>query len=484
MRNDLGTNLVLARHRLEPTIDIQLAIHRENTPSSKRMEAIMQTQLLSHSIGNAASAPMEYCEASPVGIVHFRARDFSIVGCNEQAWRIVGIDSSDAGLRAAVSESIDRLVPLADQGPFRTLLEEAGAAQPPTEFDTRIRRADGALIEIACWLSRLPNLDEQEGIYQLVIVDVTQKRDASRAKSRARRALELALIYDTVLLVEPNEQRARCLKFAQDERLASLGALRVSLSDAVDQLIEHLPAAQDQTTLKAFIEAACHAYRCSEPFAAVPQRMVFAGRSELTGKAEDYREAILVDAEGGAFFLCSRFIGAMNAGPSTAVPGKTLPAESQQTSESDREIVDTMPRIEIRTFGYFDVFVDGRPIAFRSEKAKELLALLVDRRGGFVTSADIITALWEDEPITAQTRTRCRKVALRLNRTLEANGAAHIMESVRGKRRIVPEAVTCDLFDFLSPVPNRKAAFRGSYLKNYSWAEATLAELMQNYYRS
>ena len=152
MRNDLGTNLVLARHRLEPTIDIQLAIHRETTPSSKRMEAIMQTQLLSHSIGNAASAPMEYSEASPVGIVHFRARDFSIVGCNEQAWRIVGIDSSDAGLRAAVSESIDRLVPLADQGPFRTLVEEAGAAQPPTEFDTRIRRADGTLIEIACWL--------------------------------------------------------------------------------------------------------------------------------------------------------------------------------------------------------------------------------------------------------------------------------------------------------------------------------------------
>ena len=150
--------------------------------------------------------------------------------------------------------------------------------------------------------------------------------------------------------------------------------------------------------------------------------MVFAGRSEPTGKAADYREAILVDADGGAFFLCSRFIGAMNAGPDTAVPGKTLPAESQQTSESGREIVDTMPRIEIRTFGYFDVFVDGRPIAFRSEKAKELLALLVDRRGGFVTSADIITAFWEDEPITAQTRTRCGKVALRLNRTLEANG--------------------------------------------------------------
>ena len=133
----------------------------------------------------------------------------------------------------------------------------------------------------------------------------------------------------------------------------------------------------------------------------------------------------------------------------------------------------------IRTFGYFDVFVDGRPIAFRSEKAKELLALLVDRRGGYVTSADIITALWENEPITGQLRTRCRKVALRLNRTLEANGVGGIVESVRGKRRIVPELVSCDLFDHLSGSADAGADFRGSYLKNYSWAEGTLAELMQ-----
>lgn len=30
-------------------------------------------------------------------------------------------------------------------------------------------------------------------------------------------------------------------------------------------------------------------------------------------------------------------------------------------------------KVTIRTFGYFDVFVDGRPIAFRNKKSKELL---------------------------------------------------------------------------------------------------------------
>lgn len=81
------------------------------------------------------------------------------------------------------------------------------------------------------------------------------------------------------------------------------------------------------------------------------------------------------------------------------------------------------PLVSIRTFGYFDVFVDGKPIPFRSEKAKGLLALLVDRRGGFVTSADAIATLWEHEP-----------------------GSEHL--------------------------------FRGTYMSNYSWAEVTLSELV------
>ena len=54
--------------------------------------------------------------------------------------------------------------------------------------------------------------------------------------------------------------------------------------------------------------------------------------------------------------------------------------------------------IFIRTFGHFDVFVDGEAILFNHSKAKELLALLVDRRGGFVGATEAISCLWEDEP--------------------------------------------------------------------------------------
>lgn len=134
----------------------------------------------------------------------------------------------------------------------------------------------------------------------------------------------------------------------------------------------------------------------------------------------------------------------------------------------------------IRTFGYFDVFVGDKPIAFRNKKSKELLALLVDRRGGYVSSEEAIGFLWEDEPVNTVTMSRYRKVALRLKNTLEEYGISDIVESVDGKRRIVMEKVQCDLFNYLSGKAGYAQLFKGSYLTNYSWGETTLGELSNN----
>jgi len=133
--------------------------------------------------------------------------------------------------------------------------------------------------------------------------------------------------------------------------------------------------------------------------------------------------------------------------------------------------------VYIRTFGYFDVFVDGKPIAFRNEKSKELFALLVDRRGGFVASGEAISYLWENEPASPVTLARYRKVALRLKNLLEEYGIADIVEAVDGKRRIVMEKVRCDLYEYLSGDPKYTQLYKGSYLMNYSWGEITASSL-------
>ncbi len=135
------------------------------------------------------------------------------------------------------------------------------------------------------------------------------------------------------------------------------------------------------------------------------------------------------------------------------------------------------PAVSIRTFGYFDVFVGGKAIAFRTQKAKELFALLVDRRGGYISSDEAIGFLWENEPVNPVTLARYRKVALRLKNILEEYGIADIVESVGGKRRLVMEKVQCDLYDYLSGKEDFAQSFNGSYLTNYSWAETTLGAL-------
>ena len=136
--------------------------------------------------------------------------------------------------------------------------------------------------------------------------------------------------------------------------------------------------------------------------------------------------------------------------------------------------------VTIRTFGYFDVFVGDTPIVFRNKKSMELFALLVDRKGGYVTSEEAISFLWEDEPVNTLTLSRYRKVALRLKSTLEEYGISDIIEAVDGKRRIVMDKVECDLYNYLSGKEEYSQLFKGSYLTNYSWGENTLGELLGN----
>ena len=133
----------------------------------------------------------------------------------------------------------------------------------------------------------------------------------------------------------------------------------------------------------------------------------------------------------------------------------------------------------IRTFGYFNVIIDGQPIAFQHEKAKELLALLVDRQGKFVSSSEIISCLWEDEPVNDNTRSRCRKAMFYLREILEKYGLEDLVESTsKGYRRIRTEMIDCDLYRYLDGEAAFVRAFRGAYMADYSWAEQTLTELM------
>lgn len=136
-------------------------------------------------------------------------------------------------------------------------------------------------------------------------------------------------------------------------------------------------------------------------------------------------------------------------------------------------------RVRVQTFGYLNIMIDGEPVVFEHEKAKELLALLIDRQGKFVSSGEIISCLWEDESVNENTQSRCRKAAYHLRRILAAHDLEDLMESTpKGYRRVRTEMIDCDLYHYLNGEEAYVKRFRGAYMSDYSWAEQTLTMLM------
>ena len=86
--------------------------------------------------------------------------------------------------------------------------------------------------------------------------------------------------------------------------------------------------------------------------------------------------------------------------------------------------------IQARTFGSFELLVDGAPAAFRQAKCKELLAYLVDRQGGSVTRAEAFSILWEDRMYDRPMQKQFDAILRSLRDTLAECGAGDILGEV------------------------------------------------------
>ncbi len=127
----------------------------------------------------------------------------------------------------------------------------------------------------------------------------------------------------------------------------------------------------------------------------------------------------------------------------------------------------------IKTFGYFDVFVDGKSVAFSSAKSKELLALLVDRNGGVVSTEQAISILWEGRKYDETVQSLFRKVLKSLRTSLEEAGIIDILIDNRNQRSIDKSKFVCDYYDFLEKGKTDDTKFFGKYMEQYPWAKVT-----------
>lgn len=131
------------------------------------------------------------------------------------------------------------------------------------------------------------------------------------------------------------------------------------------------------------------------------------------------------------------------------------------------------PHVEARTFGNFDLFVDGRIVRFKQAKCKELLAYLIDRQGGDVTRPEAFAILWGDRAYDRSMQKQLDVIIRSLKKTLEEYGIPDIFELGHAKMHVCPGHFSCDAYRFLEGDPAAVNAFRGEYMSNYSWASST-----------
>lgn len=197
--------------------------------------------------------------------------------------------------------------------------------------------------------------------------------------------------------------------------------------------------------------------------------------------AVEYRK---INPNLGIIFVTGYEQYAMAAFRADAVSYLLKPCDSLELAHAVEKASRLLPpqikRMEIRTFGYFTIFIDGQPYYFSNRKAKELLALLIDHQGGIVTMEQAAGLLWEDRPYDSTVKQLYRKAVICLNQ-LSAQKQLNFFVSNRGSCHIIPSAISCDYFDLLAGVPEARAKFCGEYLTDYSWGEDTLGRLVYQY---
>jgi len=139
-------------------------------------------------------------------------------------------------------------------------------------------------------------------------------------------------------------------------------------------------------------------------------------------------------------------------------------------SESDK-------RVQVQTFGNFEVFVDGIPLKFVSARSKELFAYLIDRRGTSATPVEIAAVLWEDKPYDRSLRSQIQAAISEMIKSLKEHSLSDIINKSWNQISVDKSKVSCDYYDMLDMVPAAVNAYCGDYMANYSWAEMTAAAL-------
>lgn len=135
-------------------------------------------------------------------------------------------------------------------------------------------------------------------------------------------------------------------------------------------------------------------------------------------------------------------------------------------------------KIVAKTFGYFELFNNGKPIKFKYDKTKELVAVLINARGALLSNGEVMTYLWEDDSHESYLRGLKKDLVDSFNEL----GYDDLIIQQRGKIGIDASKIKCDYYEYLDGEAQAINCYLGEYMVQYSWGEETNAFLQNDIY--
>ena len=339
-------------------------------------------------------------------------------------------------------------IPYLERDAFRKSMEEAASCQVLVEVTHSFFRTNGSVVRLNGWI--IAQRGEHDTIFKLMY-QPQEKAETNESPGYQEAVINaLKNAYDVVLHFDLSGRYCEFVKCSRLNNDYMYMGLKVLLNNSLDNFIGTAICEADRENLRHLIEK-------------------LFSEKELT--SEDDIEYGFIKSGNVDRYYCT----ALKLGPKDAYICCRLLSDGKPRAEKAPE-EETKSGIRVRTFGYFDVFVNGRAIPFKNKKAKELLALLIARNGGFVSPDEIIGCLWENETVNKSTLARIRKTYFGLVNELREYGIGDLVESQGSARRVVPELIeNCDLYLYLGG--DRYAGRPEVFLRNYSWGEYIAGDL-------
>ena len=136
--------------------------------------------------------------------------------------------------------------------------------------------------------------------------------------------------------------------------------------------------------------------------------------------------------------------------------------------------------VTIQTFGRFLVKKDDAPVRLTG-KAKEILALIVTKRGREISNEELYRTIWEDRPYGNVEMKVFYNAMKRLRDALAEQGLSNLLVSTARGQLVNTELFSCDYYDLLDSDPKALSSFTGEFMSEYSWGEYILGEITAGY---